>query len=612
MKALSSFSSWCSGVYRDARLKINVEEHHQTDTLVRQLGLFSVILFTITQAVGAGILTTPGIISRDYAGSHAFLSFLWAGLICAPPALCLAKMSRFTSKSGSTGSYACLVLGQFVGLLMFVDVMLECMGGTAAVAVSQADHIKIFLRVAFGWHLPDAVTETPEAVAWLPLFGAIFAGTFGWLLAKSGWRSLVAGDKACLPSWLRSVRQTILPFGIGRFVTPRNLSLTTFGTGLALLLTAAVCTFIFLTRLPSVNLLSITVDGGITAVLLRGIKETKNMTNAFTILKIVVVSVIVYLLAQHYNPANLAIPLTAHQNGPLAGAAVAFFAFVGLDLATMTAAETKNAKRNVPLGMIIGLIAVTVLYVATAYFYNAAVPFDAIKTGKEEAAPLAQALELLGYKSALIWVTLGSTLALISVLLASAYSTTRLIYNMAQHGLLPAQFERVSEKRQVPVLATLTVGGLVALLTGLLAVGELMHLTNIGTMTAFITISLTVLVKTVRETDWRSLVVTPIWSLVVAPIWNLLPLAISGKSAHEKTEWRAAAVVLVKNLPRLGMTLFWIVVAILGVLGPARLLKELPPEAFYRLIFVWGTVTLLFIFYSRHHSLARKQAQPSA
>ncbi len=553
MKHLSSFGNWCAEIFKDARLKINVEEHHQGDSLLRQLGLFSVILFTITQAVGAGILTTPGVIARDYAGAQSYMSFLWAGLICAAPALCLARMARFTSKSGSTGSYACLVLGQFVGLLMFVDVMLECMGGTAAVAVSQADHIKIFLRVAFDIHLPDFITKTPKVVAWIPLFSAIIGGTTGWLFVRRGWLWLQQGTSAVLPKWLAAIRR------------PRLVAGTTFGAGALLSAVALVSAWLFISTLPSINLLSMGVMGVITLVLLRGIKETKVLTNAFTILKIAVVTVIVILFAQHYNPANLAIPLTAQQEGPLSGAAIAFFAFVGLDLATMTAAETKNAKRNVPLGMILGLIAVTVLYVAAAYFYNAAVPVHTIGPDGEEAAPLAEGLEYLGYKQALLWVTLGSTVALISVLLASAYSTTRLVYNMAQHGLLPPVFERVSQ-RQVPVLATFVVGGLVALLTGLLAVRELMHLTNIGTMTAFITVSLTVLVKTVRETDWRA--------------------------------WHKAA-----------MGGFWLIVAALGVAGPATLLRYLPPEAFYRLIFVWGAVTLLFVFYARHHSLARKQAQ---
>ncbi len=180
---------------------------------------------------------------------------------------------------------------------------------------------------------------------------------------------------------------------------------------------------------------------------------------------------------------------------------------------------------------------------------------------------MVKGLELLGYKSAAIWVGIGSTMALISVVLASAYATTRLLFNMAQHGLMPNAFEKVSEKRQVPVLATLVVGGGIATLTALMAVGELMHLTNIGTMTAFITISLTVLVLTVKETAWRT-----------------------------------------RNGALKGA--FWLVVATLGIIGPARLMLELPWEAFARLVAVWALVVILFVTYSRHHSLARKQGQP--
>ena len=543
MMKLASVRQWFAGVKRDAALTINIEEAHGQDKLNRQLGLISIVLFTITQAVGAGILTTPGIIARDYAGPYGWLSFLWAGLICAPAALCLAKMASITSRSGSTGSYACLVLGQFVGILMFFDVMLECLGGTAAVAVSQADHIKMILRIAFGVHLPDVITKTPEVVQWGSLGCAIISGALCATLYKFGWKNRSAID---------SKKRIGAKIGLA--------------AGSASGVLALYSVIGFAAALPSINLLSMAVVGLITVILLRGIKETAFLTNVFTVTKLIVISVIIFLLAQHYDPANLALPVPDHLPGALAGASIAFFAFVGLDLATTTSGETKNARRNVPIGMLTGLVAVTVLYVVAAYFLSAAVPYNKIGVGgAEEAAPMAQALEILGYKTAVVWVALGSTVALISVLLASAYSTTRLVFNMAQHKLLPEAFEKVSAKRQVPVLATVMVGGFVALLTGLLAVGELMHLTNIGTMTAFITISLTVLVKTVRETNWK-----------------LRREATTG--------------------------IFWVVVAVLGIAGSGRLMMELPWEAFARLFTVWIAVSILFIFYSRHRSLARIQS----
>ncbi|MBX9691872.1 MAG: hypothetical protein K2Z81_05770, partial [Cyanobacteria bacterium] len=211
-----------------------------------------------------------------------------------------------------------------------------------------------------------------------------------------------------------------------------------------------------------------------------------------------------------------------------------------------------------------------------SYFLMAAVPYHMLGEGGEgEAAPMIRALEILGYSTVAIWVGIGSTVALISVVLASAYSTTRLLFNMSQHGLLPGVFSKVTEgetrifgfaitKEKVPVVSTLVVGGGIALLTAVLDVGELMHLTNIGTMTAFITVSLTVLVKTVLETSWTK-----------------PKQAVFGA--------------------------FWIIVSVLGIIGPFRLMMELPWEAFARLVVVWGLVTVLFVFYSRHHSLARRQ-----
>ncbi len=553
----NSFSRWFSGVWHDATLKINIEESHHgasSSQLLRQFGLFSVIMFTITQAVGSGILTTPGIIAHDYAGPHAWLSFLWAGLICAPPALCLARMASKTAISGSTGSYACLVLGQFVGLLMFTDVAMECIGGTAAVAVSQSDHIKMIYKLIgeewFGFQnvsFPNSISHHPVEIYWsvlLPFLG--FTALAGWLI-PSGWHRLKQ------PAAPGTRVQSLIKNG-GRLLI-----------GVIAALVGVVCGYHFFVASSSINFLSMAVVGVITIVLLRGVKETAFWTNLFTVCKLVTLSIAVLIFFQHYNPDLLNLPVPDNMPGALAGASVAFFAFVGLDLTTTMAGETRNSKFNVPVGMLVGLACVTLLYFLASYYLMAAVPYHMLgKGGEGQSAPMIRALEILDHKTAAIWIGIGSTIALVSVVLASAYSTTRLLFNMSQHGLIPKVFSQVSEKRKVPVVATLTVGGFIALLTALLDVDELMHLTNVGTMTAFITVSLTVLILTVRDTEWRK-----------------------PRSAF--------------------FGVLWVVVALLGIAGPFRLMIELPLEAFVRLFAVWILVGVLFVTYSRKHSLARKQ-----
>lgn len=535
-----SFTSWCDQLKLDVRRTIDIEEEdHGSVEMHRQLGLLSVFLFTVTQAVGAGILTTPGIIAQSYAGSHAYMSFLTAGLVCAPAALCLARMASFTSKGGSTGSYACTVLGQFVGLLMFVDVMLECIGGTAAVAVSQADHIKLILRLIGGIELPNAVTQTPSQVDWWSLTLMVSGAAAGVLLLPAAWRRMTGPTQ--------------------KATSGNPLSIAMIGTGVILLAVAWTAASVFVLTLPSINLLSVGVVAVVTCILLMGVKETKWVTNSLTVLKLVVIGAIVAIFAAHFNWDNILRPIPENLPGIVPGASIAFFAYVGIDLATTSAGETTNPKRNVPLGMLLGLVAVTLLYVAAAFFLCGAVPFELLSApGEENAAPMAKGLEVLGYNKAAIWVAAGSTAALLSVVLANMYSTTRLVHNIAQHRLLPPCLGSVSSRRRVPVMATVVVALAVATLTGLLAVGELMHLTNIGTMTAFITISLTVLVKTVRETNWSR------------SIGN----ALSGA--------------------------FWVVVALLGIAGSGWLMTELPWTAFARLLAVWSAVTVLFVFYSRH------------
>ncbi|MBY0551530.1 MAG: amino acid permease [Candidatus Obscuribacterales bacterium] len=540
---------WFGGVVADARTTIDIDEHGKSEQLVRHLGLFSIVVFTVTQAVGAGILTTPGIIATKYAGSWGFLSFLWAGLIVIPPAMCIAYNASRSGSAGSTGSYASKYLGQYIGFLMFVDVMLECVGGTAAVAVSQADHILLMAGVKqgdVGWW--SFWTTTPvHGVMWgyvlaaMPIMGG---GLWAVMKGLSGFRVKVPASRAI---GTRMFDGIVVTLGI----------LAIFG-GAALTLCVA---------LPSINLLSVAVVAAVTLVLLRGIKETAMFTNVFTGIKLLTLAAICVLLGLHFDWALINQPLPAGLPGTLAGASGAFFAYVGLDLATTSAGETKNPKRNVPLGMLLGAVLVMILYVLASACLNGSVPLEVLAKGEHKAAPFANALIYLGYDGAAWWVALGSTVAMVSVVLASAYSTTRLLFNISQHRLLPAWFEQVSTEKTwfwgkgVPVVATLTVFAFISFLTALLDVEELMHLTNIGTMTAFITVSAIVLVNVIRETNWRSIG------------------ALKGG--------------------------FWGFVALLGIAGPARLMAELPIEAYIRLGVVWTLVTIVFVFYSRHRSLAR-------
>jgi APA family basic amino acid/polyamine antiporter len=535
---MSHFRDWLLGLKHDITRTIDVEEpHHGAGELNRQLGLFSIFLFTLTQAVGAGILTTPGIIAGRYTGGQAWEAFLIAGLVCAPAALCLAKMASFTAKSGSTGSYACLVLGQFVGLLMFIDVMLECVGGTAAVAVSQADHIKLILRLTGGMELPEALTHTPDHAQWLMLAVAVVGSGIGALIWRTGRRDLRAATSA-----------------FERIVSSLTIVLAS-----APCLVAGGAAALFVITLPSGNLLAVGVVAVATAILLRGINETKWVSNPLTVLKVLVIGALICIFAGHFSWDNINRPATTPLLGVKHGAAAAIFAFVGFDLATTASGETKNPKRNVPLGMLLALVAVTVFYVAVAFFMCGAVPYDMLyQPGNEAAAPMARALEILGYSRGAVWVAGASTLALMSVVLTTMYSTTRLLYNIAQHHMLPQSLAAVSSKRQVPVNATLLVALVVASLALLLDVDELMHLTNVGTMTAFITVSLTVLVKTLKETRWSN-------------------------------GWR----------DKFG-GVFWVVVAVLGVAGSGWLITGLPWTALARLLVVWSSVTVLFIVYSRH------------
>ena len=227
----------------------------------------------------------------------------------------------------------------------------------------------------------------------------------------------------------------------------------------------------------------------ITWVLYIGIRESAKINNIIVLVKIAVILLFVFLGVRHVSLANLQPMMPFGWKGVMAGAAIIFFAYIGFDAVSTAAEETKNPKKDVPLGLMLCLGVVIVLYVAVAFVLTGIVPYKQIDVGNA----LPAALGSIGIRWGGALVATGAIIGMISTLLVTLYGQIRIFMVMARDGLLPPAFAKVHPKHQTPHLCTWITGSATALIAGLFPLPMIIDLCNIGTLFAFILVSIGVI-----------------------------------------------------------------------------------------------------------------------
>ena len=228
----------------------------------------------------------------------------------------------------------------------------------------------------------------------------------------------------------------------------------------------------------------------ITWVLFIGIRESAKINNIIVLVKVAVILLFIFLGVRHVNLANLKPMMPYGWKGVMAGAAIIFFAYIGFDAVSTAAEETKNPKRDVPLGLMICLGVVIVLYVAVAFVLTGIVPFKQIVV--DNALP--GALASIGIRWGGALVATGAIIGMVSTLLVTLYGQIRIFMVMARDGLLPAAFAKVHPKHRTPHICTWITGVVTALIAGIFPLPMIINLCNIGTLFAFILVSVGVVV----------------------------------------------------------------------------------------------------------------------
>ena len=211
----------------------------------------------------------------------------------------------------------------------------------------------------------------------------------------------------------------------------------------------------------------------------------------------------------------------------LTGGAIVFFTYIGFDSVSTAAEECRRPQRDMPLGILITLGATAILYSSVALVLTGIARWDTLNN----AAPVANALKGLGYNRLRLIVTVGALLGMISSLLVFQYGQARIWFAMSRDRLLPGLFSRVNAKSKTPNWSTWIAGFVVGIGAGIWDIGTLGDLTNIGTLFAFIVVSVGVIVLRRSQPDrprsfrapWVPLL--PILSIVCCLILMLsLPL----------------------------------------------------------------------------------------
>ena len=240
-----------------------------------------------------------------------------------------------------------------------------------------------------------------------------------------------------------------------------------------------------------VNVPAMVIIGLVTLLLIIGVRESARVNMVIVAIKLGVILLFLYLAFGHIRPANWVPFMPFGWNGVIAGAAIVFFAYIGFDAVSTAAEEVKNPRRDVPLGILSSLVIATVLYIAVSAVLTGIVPYS-LFAGTN--APVAFALEQIGISWGSALVSVGAICGITSVILVLLYGQTRIFFSMSRDGLLPGIFRQLHPVYRTPVKVTLLVGICTALLAGFLPLATIAELVNIGTLAAFIIVSLGVIV----------------------------------------------------------------------------------------------------------------------
>ena len=462
-------------------------------SLKRTLGPFQLTALGVGAIIGAGIFVLSGL-GAHYAGPGLMLSFVVSGLGCAFAGLCYAEFAAMIPLAGSAYTYAYATLGELFAWIIGWDLTLEYAMGASTVSSGWSNHFIELLNI---FHIK------------MPLW-----------LAYDHWTALRTAENVIARQMAQAADPSLVP-GTQAFIN----KVTEIAAAHSPALVQQAHQMLGAPRVFGMeigfNLPAFFIALAITAVLAIGIKESARFNATIVVIKVAVVLFVISLGLKYVNHANWGSDW--HSFAPMgfsgigAGAAYIFFAYIGFDAVSTTAQEAKNPQRDLPIGIIASLLICTVLYILVASVLTGMVPWREINIE----APIARAFLDRGLTGASHIITLGALAGLTSVMMVMLLGQTRVLYAMANDGLLPKKFfAAVHPRFRTPYKNTILVGLLAAIVGSLTPIDDIGKMVNIGTLLAFIIVCIAVLVLRRTNPGQRRPFRTP-WVPVV-PILGMI------------------------------------------------------------------------------------------
>jgi APA family basic amino acid/polyamine antiporter len=455
-------------------------------SLHRALGPVNLTALGVGAIIGTGIFVLTGTVAAQNAGPAVVLSFVLAGLASIFAALCYSEFASLVPMAGSAYTYGYATLGELFAWIIGWDLILEYAVGAITVAIGWSGYVVSFLADFNIVVPPEFSAARGTELVQLP------AALATALKMKVGWAAMSGG-----------LGDSIRALGTDPLSLPH-------------------VTAYF--NLPAVIIIFI-----VTTLLVVGIRESANFNNIIVFVKVAVVLLFIAGAAHAISTANWQpfIPPNAGKygnfgfSGVMTGAGIVFFAYIGFDAVSTAAQEAKNPQRDMPIGIIGSLLICTVLYIAVSAIATGIVPY----TQLDVPDPIAVAADRAGMGWMGKLIKLGAIAGLSSVILVMLLGQSRVFYAMARDGLLPPVVSRVHPRFRTPWITSILTGIGVAFFSAVFTVREAGSLCSIGTLLAFVIVSVGVLVLRIREPNLPRRFTTPaVW--FVAPAGAVSALAL--------------------------------------------------------------------------------------
>ncbi|PWG60153.1 amino acid permease [Bifidobacterium catulorum] len=441
--------------------------------LKRNLKWWDLAIMGVAVAVGAGIFSVGAQAAAYHAGPAVILSFIIAGIVCGAAVMCYAEFASMIPVAGSAYTFTYTTVGEIVAWIIGWDLILEMLMAGSVISKYWGVYLNDFFRL-MGWNLNTNIQIGSFALDVAPIIIVAFFTT----LLVFGTRLGARVDGA----------MTVLKIAIVFFVVI---------VGFFYVKASNFTPFIP----PSQPADTVqTASSEVTGIWAQPLWQW----------------------ATGMTPSIYGVP------GILSGAALVFFAFIGFDVVATAAEETDNPKRSVPLGIGIGMLLIIIMYVAVAVVTTGMVSYRDL--AKADSPSLATAFELVGANWAAKIISFGIVLGLATVVMVLLLGLTRIVFAMSRDGLLPRGLSKTGV-HGTPAMLQIVCGVVVALVAAFFDIGVLSDMVNIGTLSAFTLVAISIPIMRRKRPDLNRSFTMPgnPWVPILiglANLWLMLNLTV--------------------------------------------------------------------------------------